>query len=53
MLTNTPINLKNSEAIREKSIWILTDVLDQLRESGCDVALLWRRIEDAIGLTII
>jgi hypothetical protein len=30
-----------------------TDALDQLRESGCDVGLLWRRIKDAIGRTII
>jgi hypothetical protein len=53
MLMNTPINLKNSEAIPEKMPWLLADGLDQLRESGCDIGLLWRRIEDAIGLTII
>lgn len=52
-LTNTAVNSKNPESVPEEMTRMVSDIFPQLQANGIDTEKLWKRIDDAIVLTII
>ncbi|OHT06395.1 Tubulin-tyrosine ligase family protein [Tritrichomonas foetus] len=52
-LTNTAVNKQNTNVTIDQITRMVTDVFERLKSQGADIDLLWKKIDQAIVLTIL